>query len=108
MFMLYGPNTNTGHTSIIYKLEAQFEHILKLLSITGDGIIEVKDSVEKQYNAQAQKKLSRLAWSKIDASWYKDGGRVTNNWYGSSYEYNKRLRAPIFKNFMVTTSQIIQ
>jgi cation diffusion facilitator CzcD-associated flavoprotein CzcO len=42
MFMLYGPNTNTGHTSIIYKLEAQFEHILKLLSITGDGIIEVK------------------------------------------------------------------
>ena len=108
MFMLYGPNTNTGHTSIIYKLEAQFEHILKLLSITGDGTIEVKDSVEKQYNAQAQKKLSRLAWSKIDASWYKDGGRVTNNWYGSSYEYNKRLRAPIVKNFMVTTSQTIQ
>ena len=108
MFMLYGPNTNTGHTSIIYKLEAQFEHILKLLSITDDGIIEVRGSVEKQYNVQAQKKLSRLAWSKIEASWYKDGGRVTNNWYGSSHEYNRRLRAPIIKNFIVTTPQIKQ
>ena len=39
MFILYGPNTNTGHTSIVYKLEAQFEHILKLMDKAGDGIV---------------------------------------------------------------------
>src|SRR5699024_8244489 len=28
LFILYGPNTNLGHNSIIYMLESQFEYIL--------------------------------------------------------------------------------
>lgn len=99
MFMLYGPNTNTGHTSIVYKLEAQFEHILKLITKTGAGVVEVKSEPEAAYNAEAQDKLSKLAWAKIDASWYKDGARVTNNWHGSSVEFKRRLENPIYEHF---------
>lgn len=102
MFMLYGPNTNTGHTSIIYKLEAQFEHILKLIGKTGEGIVEVNPAAEEAYNIEAQEKLSKLAWAKIDASWYKDGARVTNNWHGSSTEFKRRLENPIFEHFSFT------
>ena len=102
MFMLYGPNTNTGHTSIIYKLEAQFEHILKLIAQAGEGIVEVKAEAEQAYNIEAQEKLSKLAWAKIEASWYKDGARVTNNWHGGSREFKRRLENPIFDHFKVS------
>ena len=99
MLMLYGPNTNTGHTSIVYKLEAQFEHILKLIAKTGGGTVEVNAQAEAAYNKEAQEKLSKLAWAKIDASWYKDGTRVTNNWHGSSTEFKRRLQNPIYDDF---------
>jgi len=100
MFMLYGPNTNTGHTSIVYKLEAQFEHILKLIAKTGPGMVEINEEAETAYNIEAQDKLSKLAWAKIDASWYKDGARVTNNWHGGSVEFKRRLESPIFEHFI--------
>ena len=99
MFMLYGPNTNTGHTSIIYKLEAQFEHILKLMAKTGSGTVSVREPAETAYNIEAQDKLSKLTWAKIDASWYKDGSRVTNNWHGGSTEFKRRLESPIYEHF---------
>ena len=99
MFMLYGPNTNTGHTSIVYKLEAQFEHILQLIKKTDQGVVAVKASAERAYNDEAQQKLSRRAWAKIDASWYKDGVRVTNNWHGGSIEFKRRLENPIYEHF---------
>ena len=99
MFMLYGPNTNTGHTSIIYKLEAQFEHILKLIDKTGEGVVTVKTPAETAYNIEAQDKLSKLTWAKVEASWYKDGSRVTNNWHGGSTEFKRRLENPIYEHF---------
>ncbi len=102
MFMLYGPNTNTGHTSIVYKLEAQVGHILKLIETTGEGIAEVKVEAETAFNIEAQDRLSNLAWTKIEASWYKDGDRVTNNWPGSSAEFKQRLENPIFEHFIFT------
>ena len=99
MFMLYGPNTNTGHTSIVYKLEAQFEHVLKLMEKTGDGVVTVDKKAEMVYNEDAQEKLSKLAWAKIEASWYKDGTRVINNWHGGSVEFKRRLENPIFEHY---------
>jgi hypothetical protein len=99
MLMLYGPNTNTGHTSIVYKLEAQFEHVLKLIDKTGAGTVTVNPEAEAAYNQEAQEKLSKLAWAKIDASWYKDGERVTNNWHGGSTEFKRRLENPIWEHF---------
>ena len=99
MFMLYGPNTNTGHTSIVYKLEAQFEHVLKLMEKTGDGVVTVDKKAEMGYNEDAQEKLSKLAWAKIEASWYKDGTRVTNNWHGGSVEFKRRLENPVWEHY---------
>ena len=99
LFMLYGPNTNTGHTSIIYKLEQQFEMILKLMEEAKGGIIAVKPEAEAEYNAEVQRRLRETAWDKVEASWYKDGEKVTNNWPGSSREFKRRLTNPVFDHF---------
>ena len=98
-FMLYGPNTNTGHTSIVYKLEQQFEMIRKLMNRAGAGTVRVNQAAEAEYNRDVQTRLRGTAWDKIDASWYKDGEKVTNNWPGSSREFKQRLTHPIFDHF---------
>jgi len=45
LFILYGPNTNTGHTSIIYKLENQVSYVLQLMEKTA-ATISVKAEAE--------------------------------------------------------------
>jgi cation diffusion facilitator CzcD-associated flavoprotein CzcO len=91
LFMLYGPNTNTGHTSIVYKHEAQAGLILRLIEAAGEDAVRVDPAREDAFNAELQERLARLAWAKVEASWYKDGDRITNNWPGGSAEYRRRL-----------------
>ena len=102
LFILYGPNTNTGHTSIIFKIEQQVGYILKLMKAAGQGSIDVKTEAEAVYNEDIQARLSELAWAKIDASWYKDGARITNNWPGSSLEFKRKLAKPYWAAFEVS------
>ena len=90
--MIYGPNTNTGHTSIIFKLEAQARYVAQLVTLAGEGALAVDEGVEANFNAEVQERLRDLAFSRVDASWYKDGDRITNNWMGGSLEYHRRLR----------------
>ena len=98
-FMLYGPNTNTGHTSIVYKLEGQADYILQLMEAAGEGALAVEPEVETAFNEEVQRRLADLAFSKVEASWYKDGDRVTNNWMGSSREFRRRLAKPDLSHF---------
>ena len=102
LFLLYGPNTNTGHSSIIFKLEQQVGYVLRLMDEAGEGQVDVAPQAEVEFNEEMQSRLAKLAWSKVDASWYKDGERVTNNWPGSSREFKRRLKTPIWKYFEVT------
>lgn len=102
LFMLYGPNTNTGHSSIIFKLEQQIGYILQLIKRADRGTITVKEEAEITFNTEMQDRLSKLAWAKVEASWYKDGERLTNNWPGSSREFKARLKTPIWDDFEVS------
>ncbi len=102
LFILYGPNTNTGHSSIIFKLEQQVGYVMQLMSRAGDGHINVKPDAEGSYNEKVQARLSKLAWAKIEESWYKDGDRVTNNWPGSSWEFKRKMSKPDWSAFEVS------
>ena len=91
--IMYGPNTNTGHTSIVFKLEAQARYMAQAVQLAGLGALDVDADVEAAFNAEVQNRLRKLAFSRVEASWYKDGDRVTNNWMGGSLEYRRRLKA---------------
>lgn len=89
-FMLYGPNTNLGHNSIIFMLEAQIRYILsalRALGARGAKFLDVRPEVMAGYNARLQEELAGTAWAASGASWYKDRGRITNNWPGSTLTY---------------------
>lgn len=100
LFILYGPNTNTGHTSIIYKLENQVGYIMQLMERTARKI-EVDPAAEAEFSEEMQKRLKSLAWSKVDASWYKVGDKVPNNWPGSALEYKRRNKTPIWDHYEI-------
>lgn len=95
LFMTYGPNTNLGHSSIIIMIECQVRYILQCLETMRDrGIdfVDVRESVQRDFNAMLRRRLRHKAWSAVDASWYMQDGRITNNWAGNTPEYWWRTR----------------
>ena len=95
LHMMYGPNTNLGHNSIIIMIEAQASYIarnIKLLEEDRGKVLDVPEDIEREYNIAIQKRLKDMVFSKIEHSWYMDQGRITNNWAGSTWEYKKRLK----------------
>lgn len=91
LFMLYGPNTNLGHNSIIAMLEYQFSYVLQALSLVQEkraAAIEVRAEAMDCFNRDIQERLRGSAWLAGCTNWYKTAdGRVTNNWCGSVEDY---------------------
>lgn len=89
-FMLYGPNTNLGHNSILFMLECQFRYIVEALRVLQNGAayLDVRRDVFEAFNHEIQAALQHTAWAHVDHSWYKDAaGRITNNWPYSTFWY---------------------
>jgi cation diffusion facilitator CzcD-associated flavoprotein CzcO len=104
LFLLYGPNTNLGHSSIVYMLESQIHYVmeaLKLLRRRGAKALEVKPDVQQQFNARLQERIGHTVWNGGCTSWYKtESGKNTNNWPGYTFEYRRatrRLRAEDYR-----------
>ena len=99
LFLMYGPNTNLGHNSIIFMIECQANYILsclrRLMNEGGASTIDLRRDVMDAFDAAQQKELQQRVWASTGKSWYKnDAGRITNNWSGSTITYWwKTLRA---------------
>jgi len=84
--MLYGPNTNLGHNSIIYMIEAQVDYVLQALA-TGRPL-SVKAEVMARYNDDLQQQLANTPWAGACTSWYKTAdGKILNNWPDTARAY---------------------
>lgn len=94
-FMMYGPNTNLGHNSIIVMIEAQTRYILSCLTaLRGHRAawLDVKPEVQEAYNQWVQERMQDMIWTEVEKSWYKRNGKVTNNWVGRTTEYMRKTR----------------
>ncbi|MBF0674687.1 NAD(P)/FAD-dependent oxidoreductase [Pseudomonas sp.] len=98
LFILYGPNTNLGHNSILYMLESQFRYVLGCLqTLHRDGLryLDVKPAAQQRFNQSVEHGLSRTVWAQGCHSWYQNAaGRNTNNWPGYTFAYRYRTRLP--------------
>ncbi len=76
LFLIYGPNTNLGHTSMVYMLESQFRYVLAALRAARErGLqrLEIRRDVQDAYNEDLQRRLKGTVWnSGTCASWYLD------------------------------------
>ncbi|RZI86749.1 MAG: steryl acetyl hydrolase [Rubrivivax sp.] len=89
-FMLYGPNTNLGHNSIVYMIESQIAHVMRCLRAMQQvkaRVIEVDEQRFKDYNHHIQSSLQRTVWNGC-RSWYVDAkGHNSTNWPGFTLTY---------------------
>jgi cation diffusion facilitator CzcD-associated flavoprotein CzcO len=96
LFMLYGPNTNLGHNSIIFMLECQVRYVMdcvRAIEARDLAWIDVRPDAMRAYNDRLQAVLARTVWAATDHSWYKRAdGRITNNWSGTTIEFWWRTR----------------
>ncbi|OBG90324.1 4-hydroxyacetophenone monooxygenase [Mycobacterium sp. E3251] len=105
MFLIYGPNTNLGSSSIILMMEQQARYIRQITEELARGGVarafEVRRDVEQAYDAEIQARLDAGVWTSCD-SWYRTAsGRVTTNWPGLVHEYQRRTRAVAFADYEV-------
>jgi len=102
-FICYGPNTNTGHVSIIYMIESQISFIMKCLKYLKNknfSYIDVKEEAMKLYNFKIQEKLKDTVWASNCGSWYKtDEGKIINNYPGFGIEYQIMMSRPNYTDF---------
>jgi cation diffusion facilitator CzcD-associated flavoprotein CzcO len=105
LFILYGPNTNLGHNSIIFMIEAQTRYVARAVRemIEGDlAWIDVRAEVMDRFGAEVDRAAADTVWLASCDSWYKDeAGRLTNNWPAFSVSYWRRLRRMDLDEFRV-------
>jgi cation diffusion facilitator CzcD-associated flavoprotein CzcO len=105
-FMLYGPNTNLGHNSILFMIECQVHYVLECLRALEAGnlaSLDVRADVVERYNRRLQDRLSRSVWARTGKSWYKRAdGRITNNWSGTTVAYWWATRRPQLDHYRTT------
>ncbi|GLY03747.1 NAD(P)/FAD-dependent oxidoreductase [Actinoplanes sp. NBRC 101535] len=93
MFLIYGPNTNTGNTSVIYFHEAQARWIAQALRLAS-APLEVRRERAEAYDREIQSRLAGSVWTGCQ-SWYRTAaGRVVTNWPGMAAEYRRRTARP--------------
>jgi cation diffusion facilitator CzcD-associated flavoprotein CzcO len=96
LFMLYGPNTNLGHNSIVYMLESQFRYVsdavIRLRAAAGTSF-DVKPDVQTRFNQKLRHALGNTVWAAGCKSWYiVEGGKNVNNWGGFTFTYRRLTR----------------
>jgi cation diffusion facilitator CzcD-associated flavoprotein CzcO len=97
LFMLWGPNLNLGHSSIVYMLESQIGYVMQALaamdSANGRAILEVRPEVQDRWNDYLQDRLSGTVWDTGGCkSWYLDAnGRDSVMWPDFTFNFRRRV-----------------
>ncbi|HYA68177.1 MAG TPA: NAD(P)/FAD-dependent oxidoreductase, partial [Acidimicrobiales bacterium] len=104
LFLLYGPNTNLGHNSILFMVERQVDYILRCLTALARrqvGVIEVRPEALAEFRQATERRARATAWASTCTSWYKTAsGRITNNWPGPTVTYWLATLRPRASDFL--------
>jgi cation diffusion facilitator CzcD-associated flavoprotein CzcO len=97
LFLLVGPNTGLGHSSMIFMIEAQAGYTLECLKWErSEGVrwADVRPEVQARYNEKLQARLSKSLWQQGGChSWYQNkSGKNVTLWPGFTFEFSLRLR----------------
>jgi cation diffusion facilitator CzcD-associated flavoprotein CzcO len=111
MFVLVGPNTGLGHSSMVFMIESQIEYVLdamRRLRRGGAVAAEVRPAAVEEYNRRLQKQLSTSVWSQGGCvSWYLDShGNNRTLWPGFTFDFRRRLRRFDDHNYDLTPAAL--
>ncbi|MEA2442694.1 MAG: hypothetical protein QOH76_4118 [Thermoleophilaceae bacterium] len=94
LFLMLGPNTGLGHSSMVYMIESQIAYVLDALRAMdreGAHAVEVRREVVASYNGALEQQLDRTVWNTGCASWYLDDtGRNATLWPDWTWKFRQR------------------
>ncbi len=96
-FMFLGPNTGLGHSSMIYMIESQIEHVsraLRALDKQGAATIEVDRDTHDSYNRMVDHKMATTVWELGGCTtFYQDvTGRNATLWPDWTFAFRRRAK----------------
>ncbi|MDP9134070.1 MAG: 4-hydroxyacetophenone monooxygenase, partial [Actinomycetota bacterium] len=107
-FMIVGPNTGLGHSSMVYMIESQIAHVLRALDVMRDrgaDTIEVRPEALERSNAELDRRLARTVWNTGCASWYIDAtGRNSTLWPDWTWRFRRRAARVDPAEYQLTAS----
>ncbi len=97
LFLLMGPNTGLGHSSVVLMAEAQVEHLraaLAWMRERGVAAVEPTAAAQAGFVAEVDRRLERTVWRRGGChSWYEDDtGRLAALWPGTTTAFRRRAR----------------
>jgi cation diffusion facilitator CzcD-associated flavoprotein CzcO len=75
LFLLLGPNTGLGHSSMVYMIETQIDHVLRAIEAMqkrGASMIEVRPRVYEEFNKEVDARMQGTVWESGCSSFYLD------------------------------------
>jgi cyclohexanone monooxygenase len=101
LFLLVGPNTGLGHSSMVFMIEAQVAYVvdalrhLRQVGRAGTGRVALEPLPEAQaaWVADVQQRMQRTVWSRGGcSSWYLDShGRNVTLWPRATFTFRRLL-----------------
>ena len=97
LFFIIGPNTGTGHTSMIVMIEAHVTYILDALATMDRAAlvaVQPRADAQDRYNDDLQRKLAPSVWNSGGCrSWYLNAqGRNTTLWPDFTFRFRREVR----------------
>ncbi|GAA4014005.1 NAD(P)/FAD-dependent oxidoreductase [Allokutzneria multivorans] len=97
LFMLIGPNTGLGHTSMVFIIESQLNYVLDALDHLREHRVTAVEPLREpqiRFNKRIQRRMRRTVWSRGGcSSWYLDDqGRNIALWPGFSFSLRMATR----------------
>ena len=95
MFLVVGPNTGLGHTSLIVMIEAQVHYIIETIRVMRKNnwnSVDVKKEAQEKYNVEIQNKMQNTVWQTGGCnSWYKNkNGKNVTLWPDYTFKFRRR------------------
>jgi len=108
LLLLLGPNTGLGHTSVVFMIECQIDHLVRLLrhiDSAGGGAWEPTPAAQSSFVEFVDRRMAGTVWESGGChSWYQDRtGRVSALWPGHTWSYwlrTRRFNARAYRPFV--------
>ena len=93
LYILQGPNTGLGHSSVVLMSEAQIDYLVP--AVASGLVMEVDSTAQRAYVADIDRRLATTVWQQGGCrSWYQNGhGRNVALWPGSTHAFARMMRS---------------